>query len=163
GLNQYSNGVGEYTDGVSEAATGTSDLADGLEDLDQGTGKYAKGVSEFADGGVDGAGEVRTYTAPGRDKLARVASANIEAPDHGAVADVLAGPTIAVLIMLAPCVGGLVTYAVRKPGPASPLLSPRAARAVWLRRAVPRVVVRLLRALAASILAVTVMDIDDAQ
>src|SRR5699024_8113824 len=119
GLNQYSSGVGEYTDGVSEAATGTSDLADGLEDLDEGTGKYAKGVSKFADGIEDGADEVPTYTAPERDKLAKVASANIEAPDSDGVTNVLAGSTIALLIMLALWVGGLVTYTVLNAIPAS--------------------------------------------
>ena len=163
GLNQYSSGVGEYTDGVSEAATGTSDLADGLEDLDEGTGKYAKGVSEFADGVVDGADEVPTYTAPERDKLAKVASANIEAPDNDGVTNVLAGSTIAVLIMLALWVGGLVTYTVLKPIPASTLLSTRSSFAVWLRGLVPGVVVGLLQALVLSILAVTVMDIDAVQ
>src|SRR5699024_6113010 len=150
-------------DGVSEAATGTSDLADGLEDLDEGTGKYAKGVSKFADGIEDGADEVPTYTAPERDKLAKVASANIEAPDSDGETNVLAGSTSALLIMLAQRAGGLVTCTVLNPIPASTLLSTRASFAVWLRGLVPGVIDGLLQALVLSIPAVTVMDIDAVQ
>src|SRR5699024_574776 len=124
---------------------------------------YAKGVSEFADGVVDGADEVPTYTAPERDKLAKVAAANIDAPDNDGVTNVLAGSTIALLIMLALWVGGLVTYTVLKPIPASTLLSTRSSFAVWLRGLVPGAVVGLLQALVLSILAVTVMDIDAVQ
>ncbi|WP_209374303.1 YhgE/Pip family protein [Brevibacterium renqingii] len=163
GLDQYSTGVGKYTDGVSEAATGTSDLADGLEDLDKGTGKYAKGVTKFADGVKDGADDVSSYTAPERDRLAKVASANIKAPDSDGLTNVLQGSTVALLIMLALWVGGLVTYTVLKPIPASTLLSTRSSFAVWLRGLVPGVVVGALQALVLSILAVTVMDIDAVQ
>lgn len=163
GLDQYSTGVGKYTDGVSEAATGTSELASGLDELDEGTGKYAKGVTKFADGVKDGADEVPSYTAPERDRLAKVASANIEAPDSDGMTDVLQGSTIALLIMLALWVGGLVTYTVLKPIPASTLLSTKSSFVVWLRGLVPGLVVGLLQALVLSILAVTVMDIDAIQ
>ncbi|MDN6605990.1 MAG: YhgE/Pip domain-containing protein, partial [Brevibacterium sp.] len=77
--------------------------------------------------------------------------------------NVLAGSTIALLIMLALWVGGLVTYTVLKPIPASTLLSTRSSFAVWLRGLVPGAVVGLLQALVLSILAVTVMDIDAVQ
>jgi putative membrane protein len=163
GLSQYSTGVGKYTDGVSEAATGTSDLAAGLDKLDEGTGKYAKGVSKFADGIKDGADDVPSYTAPERDQLAKVASANIKAPSTDGLTNVLAGSTIALLIMLALWVGGLVTYTVLKPIPASTLLSTKSSFAVWARGLVPGLVVGLLQALVLSILAVSVMDIDAIQ
>ena len=52
-------------------------------------------------------------------RRSRIASANIEAPDNDGVTNVLAGSTIAVLIMLALWVGGLVTYTVLKIGRAS--------------------------------------------
>jgi putative membrane protein len=163
GLSQYSTGVGKYTDGVSEAATGTSDLSAGLDKLDKGTGKYAKGVSKFADGVKDGADDVPSYTAPERDQLAKVASANIKAPGTDGFTNVLAGSTIALLIMLALWVGGLVTYTVLKPIPASTLLSTKSSVAVWARGLVPGLVVGLLQALVLSILAVSVMDIDAIQ
>ncbi len=163
GLNEYSTGVGKYTDGVSEAATGTSELAAGLDKLDEGTGKYAKGVGKFADGVKDGADEVPSYTAPERDRLAKVASANIESPDTDSVTDVLAGSTIALLIMLALWIGGLVTYTVLKPIPAWALLSTKSSLAVWARGLLPGLVVGVLQALVLSILAVTVMDIDAIQ
>ena len=163
GLDEYSIGVGKYTYGVSEAATGTSELAAGLDKLDEGTGKYAKGVSKFADGVQDGADEVPSYTAPERDRLAKVASANIESPDTDNVTDVLAGSTIALLIMLALWIGGLVTYTVLKPIPAWALLSTKSSFAVWARGLLPGLVVGVLQALVLSILAVTVMDIDAIQ
>lgn len=163
GLDEYSIGVGKYTDGVSEAATGTSELSAGLDKLDEGTAKYAKGVSKFADGVQDGADEVPSYTAPERDRLAKVASANIESPDTDNVTDVLAGSTIALLIMLALWVGGLVTYTVLKPIPAWALLSTKSSFAVWARGLLPGLVVGVLQALVLSILAVTVMDIDAIQ
>src|SRR5699024_1438482 len=84
-------------------------------------------------------------------------------PDNDGVTNVLAGSTIALLIMLALWVGGLVTYTVLKPIPASTLLSTRSSFAVWLRGLVPGAVVGLLQALVLSILAVTVMDIDAGQ
>ncbi|AZU01870.1 YhgE/Pip domain-containing protein [Brevibacterium linens] len=163
GLSEYSTGVGKYTDGVSEAATGTSELAAGLDELDEGTGKYAKGVSKFADGVKDGADEVPSYTAPERDRLAKVASANIESPDTDSVTNVLAGSTIALLIMLALWIGGLVTYTVLKPIPAWALLSTKSSLAVWARGLLPGLVVGVLQALVLSFLAVTVMDIDAIQ
>ncbi|GAA1511246.1 YhgE/Pip family protein [Brevibacterium permense] len=163
GLSEYSTGVGKYTDGVSEAATGTSELAAGLDKLDEGTGKYAKGVSKFSDGVKDGADEVPSYTAPERDRLAKVASANIDSPDTDSVTDVLAGSTIALLIMLALWIGGLVTYTVLKPIPAWALLSTKSSFAVWARGLLPGLVVGVLQALVLSILAVTVMDIDAIQ
>ena len=163
GLDEYSTGVGKYTDGVSEAATGTSDLAAGLDELDKGTGKYAKGVSKFADGVKDGADDVPSYTAPERDQLSKVASANIKAPSPDGLTNVLAGSTIALLIMLALWIGGLVTYTVLKPIPAWALLSTKPSLAVWARGLLPGVVVGVLQALVLSILAVTVMDIDAVQ
>ncbi|WP_166974206.1 YhgE/Pip domain-containing protein [Brevibacterium atlanticum] len=163
GLDQYSTGIGKYTDGVSEAATGTSELASGLDELDEGTGKYAKGVTKFSKGVEDGADEVPSYTAPERDRLAKVASANIEEPSTDGLTNVLAGSTIALLIMLALWVGGLVTYTVLKPIPASTLLSTKSSFAVWARGLVPGVVIGVLQALVLSILAVSVMDIDAIQ
>jgi putative membrane protein len=163
GADKYSTGVGKYTDGVSEAATGTSELASGLDELDKGTGKYAKGVTKFADGVKDGADDVPSYTAPERDQLSKVASANIKAPSTDGWTNVLQGATIALLIMLALWVGGLVTYTVLKPIPASTLLSTKSSFAVWLRGLVPGLVVGVLQALVLSILAVTVMDIDAVQ
>src|SRR5699024_1601241 len=87
----------------------------------------------------------------------------IEAPDNDGVTNVLAGSTIAVLIMLALWVGGLVTYTVLKPIPASTLLSTRSSFAVWLRGLVPGVVVGLLQALVLTILARSLLVSDAGQ
>lgn len=163
GLGEYTTGVGKYTDGVSEAATGTNDLAAGLDKLSTGTDKYAKGVGKFADGVKDGADEVPTYTAPERDKLSKVASSNIKTPDSDEFTNVLQGSTIALLIMLALWVGGLITYTVLKPIPSSTLLSTKSSFAVWLRGLVPGAVVGLLQSIVLSILAVSVMDVDAIQ
>ena len=163
GAGQLSDGIGQYTDGVSQAATGTSDLAAGLDQLAKGTDKYSEGVGKFSDGVKDGADEVPSYSSTDRDKLAKVASANIKSPGSDDVTDVLQGSTIALLIMLALWVGGLVTYTVLKPIPASTLLSTRSSFAVWLRGLLPGVIVGVLQALVLSILAVTVMDIDAVQ
>ncbi|SMX98061.1 putative membrane protein [Brevibacterium sp. 239c] len=164
GLGEFSTGLDKYTTGVSTAATGTSDLANGLDTLSEGTGKYSQGVGKFADGVKKGADEVPSYSAPERDKLSTVASQNIKAPstsDSGT--NVLQGSTLALLIMLALWVGGLVTYTVLKPIPASTLLSTKSSVAVWLRGLVPGVIVGLLQALVLSILAVSVLDIDAVQ
>ncbi|WP_240372589.1 YhgE/Pip family protein [Brevibacterium zhoupengii] len=163
GLGEFSTGLDQYTTGVSTAATGTSDLAAGLDTLSEGTDKYSHGVGKFADGVKKGADEVPSYSAPERDKLSTVASQNIKAPDSSDAGDVLQGSTLALLIMLALWVGGLVTYTVLKPIPASTLLSTKSSVAVWLRGLVPGVVVGLLQALVLSILAVSVLDIDAVQ
>ncbi|WP_231443121.1 YhgE/Pip domain-containing protein [Brevibacterium zhoupengii] len=163
GLGEFSTGLDQYTTGVSTAATGTSDLAAGLDTLSEGTDKYSHGVGKFADGVKKGADEVPSYSAPERDKLSTVASQNIKAPDSADAGDVLQGSTLALLIMLALWVGGLVTYTVLKPIPASTLLSTKSSVAVWLRGLVPGVVVGLLQALVLSILAVSVLDIDAVQ
>ncbi|AZL14261.1 YhgE/Pip domain-containing protein [Brevibacterium aurantiacum] len=163
GLGEFSAGLDQYTTGVSTAATGTSDLAAGLDTLSEGTDKYSQGVGKFADGVKKGADEVPSYSAPERDKLSTVASENIKSPDSSDAGDVLQGSTLALLIMLALWVGGLVTYTVLKPIPASTLLSTKSSVAVWLRGLVPGVIVGLLQALVLSILAVTVLDIDAVQ
>lgn len=163
GLGEFSGGLDKYTTGVSEAATGTSDLATGLDKLSKGSEKYTKGVGKFADGVEKGADEVPSYSAPERDKLSTVASANIKAPSSDSPSNVLQGSTLALLIMLALWVGGLVTYTVLKPIPASTLLSTKSSFAVWLRGLVPGVAVGLLQALVLSILAVSVLDIDAVQ
>ncbi|AZT94841.1 YhgE/Pip domain-containing protein [Brevibacterium aurantiacum] len=163
GLGEFSTGLDQYTTGVSTAATGTSDLAAGLDTLSEGTDKYSQGVGKFADGVKKGADEVPSYSAPERDKLSTVASENIKSPDSSDAGDVLQGSTLALLIMLALWVGGLVTYTVLKPIPASTLLSTKSSVAVWLRGLVPGVIVGLLQALVLSILAVTVLDIDAVQ
>ena len=164
GLGEFTTGLDKYTTGVSTAATGTSDLATGLDGLAKGTDKYSKGVGKFADGVKKGADEVPSYSAPERDKLSTVASENIKAPSSSdAGTNVLQGSTLALLIMLALWVGGLVTYTVLKPIPASTLLSTKSSVAVWLRGLVPGVIVGLLQALVLSILAVSVMDIDAVQ
>lgn len=161
GLGEFTTGLDKYTTGVSTAATGTSDLAAGLDTLAEGTDKYSEGVGEFADGVKEGADEVPSYSAPERDKLSTVASQNIKAPSSSdAGTDVLQGSTLALLIMLALWVGGLVTYTVLKPIPASTLLSTKSSVAVWLRGLVPGVIVGLLQAVVLSILAVSVLDID---
>lgn len=161
GLGEFTTGLDKYTTGVSTAATGTSDLAAGLDTLAEGTDKYSEGVGEFADGVKEGADEVPSYSAPERDKLSTVASENIKAPSSSdAGTDVLQGSTLALLIMLALWVGGLVTYTVLKPIPASTLLSTKSSVAVWLRGLVPGVIVGLLQAVVLSILAVSVLDID---
>ncbi|MCF2586839.1 YhgE/Pip family protein [Brevibacterium sp. UCMA 11752] len=163
GLGEFSTGLDKYTTGVSTAATGTSDLARGLDTLSEGTDKYSQGVGKFADGVKKGADEVPTYSAPERDKLSTVASQNIKAPSSSDAGDVLQGSTLALLIMLALWVGGLVTYTVLKPIPASTLLSTKSSAAVWLRGLVPGVIVGLLQALVLSILAVSVLDIGAVQ
>ena len=164
GMNQFSTGLDKYTTGVSDAATGTSDLAAGLDQLSKGSDKYADGVGKFSDGVKKGADKVPSYSAPDRDKLSTVASANIAAPNtDDAVPNVLQGSTIALLIMLALWVGGLVTYTVLRPISSSTLLSTKSSVAVWLRGLVPGVVVGLLQALVLSVLAVSVMDIDAVQ
>ena len=163
GLGEFETGLDQYTTGVSTAATGTSDLATGLDTLAEGTDKYSEGVGKFADGVKKGADEVPSYSAAERDKLSTVASANIKAPSSDSVTDVLQGSTIALLIMLALWVGGLVTYTVLKPIPASTLLSTKSSFAVWLRGLLPGVIVGLLQALVLSVLAVSVMDIDAVQ
>lgn len=163
GLGEFSTGLDKYTTGVSTAATGTSDLASGLGTLSEGTDKYSQGVGKFADGVKKGADEVPSYSAPERDKLSTVASQNIKAPSSSEAGDVLQGSTLALLIMLALWVGGLVTYTVLKPIPASTLLSTKSSVAVWLRGLVPGVIVGLLQALVLSILAVSVLDIGAVQ
>ena len=163
GLGEFSVGLDKYTTGVSDAATGTSDLATGLDTLSKGSEKYSKGVGKFADGVQKGADEVPSYTAPERDKLSTVASANIKSPSSDSPSNVLQGSTLALLIMLALWVGGLVTYTVLKPIPASTLLSTKSSFAVWLRGLVPGVAVGLLQALVLSVLAVSVLDIDAVQ
>ncbi|MBM6589519.1 YhgE/Pip domain-containing protein [Brevibacterium sp. RIT 803] len=163
GLGEFSTGLDKYTTGVSAAATGTSDLANGLDTLSEGTDKYSQGVGKFADGVKKGADEVPSYSAPERDKLSTVASQNIKAPSSSEAGDVLQGSTLALLIMLALWVGGLVTYTVLKPIPASTLLSTKSSVAVWLRGLVPGVIVGLLQALVLSILAVSVLDIGAVQ
>ncbi|MGJ7559653.1 YhgE/Pip family protein [Brevibacterium casei] len=163
GADQFAGGVGKYTTGVSQAATGSQDLAGGLDQLADGSEKYSDGVGEFSDGVQDGADEVPSYTAPERDTLSTVAAANIEAPDTDSVTNLLTGSTIALLIMLALWVGGLVTYTVLKPIPSSTLLSTQSSVLVWLRGLVPGVAVGLVQALVLAILAVTVMDIDAIQ
>lgn len=163
GLGEFSTGLDKYTTGVSTAATGTSDLATGLDTLAEGTDKYSEGVGKFADGVKKGADEVPSYSAPERDKLSTVASENIKAPSSDSPSDVLQGSTLALLIMLALWVGGLVTYTVLKPIPASTLLSTKLSVAVWLRGLVPGVIVGLLQALVLSILAVSVLDIGAVQ
>ncbi|WP_350269726.1 YhgE/Pip domain-containing protein [Brevibacterium sp. CBA3109] len=163
GLGDFATGLDKYTTGVSTAATGTSDLAAGLDTLAEGTDKYSEGVGKFADGVKKGADQVPSYSAPERDKLSTVASANIKAPSSDSTSDVLQGSTLALLIMLALWVGGLVTYTVLKPIPASTLLSTKSSVAVWLRGLVPGVIVGLLQALVLSILAVSVLDIDAVQ
>ncbi|WP_344258867.1 YhgE/Pip domain-containing protein [Brevibacterium celere] len=163
GAGQLSTGLDQYTTGVSQAATGSTDLADGLGQLADGSEEYTDGVGQFADGVQDGADEVPSYSAPDRDKLSRVASANIEAPNTDSVTNLLTGSTIALLIMLALWVGGLVTYTVLKPIPSSTLLSTRSSVSVWLRGLVPGLAVGLVQALVLAILAVTVMDIDAIQ
>ncbi|MDN5807182.1 MAG: YhgE/Pip domain-containing protein [Brevibacterium sp.] len=164
GLSDFSAGLDKYTTGVSDAATGTSDLAAGLDTLSEGADEYSKGVGKFADGVKEGADEVPSYSAPERDKLSTVASENIKAPSSDSGTDnVLQGSTLALLIMLALWVGGLVTYTVLKPIPASTLLSTKSSFAVWLRGLVPGVLVGLLQALVLSILAVSVLDIDAIQ
>ena len=161
GLGEFSTGLDKYTTGVSTAAAGTSDLAAGLDTLAEGTDKYSEGVGQFADGVKKGAEEVPSYSTPERDKLSTVASANIKAPNSSdAGTHVLQGSTLALLIMLALWVGGLVTYTVLKPIPASTLLSTKSSVAVWLRGLVPGVIVGLLQAVVLSILAVNVLDID---
>ncbi|SDS63334.1 putative membrane protein [Brevibacterium sandarakinum] len=161
GLGEFTTGLDKYTTGVSTAATGTSDLATGLDTLAEGTDKYSEGVGKFADGVKEGADEVPSYSAPERDKLSTVAAENIKAPDSSdAGTDVLQGSTLALLIMLALWVGGLVTYTVLKPIPASTLLSTKSSVAVWLRGLVPGVIVGLLQAVVLLILAVSVLDID---
>ncbi|HCG56104.1 MULTISPECIES: YhgE/Pip domain-containing protein [Brevibacterium] len=163
GLGDFATGLDKYTTGVSTAATGTSDLAAGLDTLAEGTDKYSEGVGKFADGVKKGADQVPSYSAPERDKLSTVASANIKAPSSDSPSDVLQGSTLALLIMLALWVGGLVTYTVLKPIPASTLLSTKSSVAVWLRGLVPGVIVGLLQALVLSILAVSVLDIGAVQ
>ena len=163
GLGEFSVGLDKYTTGVSDAATGTSDLATGLDTRSKGSEKYSKGVGKFADGVQKGADEVPSYTAPERDKLSTVASANIKSPSSDSPSNVLQGSTLALLIMLALWVGGLVTYTVLKPIPASTLLSTKSSFAVWLRGLVPGVAVGLLQALVLSVLAVSVLDIDAVQ
>ncbi len=135
GADQFAGGVGKYTTGVSQAATGSQDLAGGLDQLADGSEKYSDGVGEFSDGVQDGADEVPSYTAPERDTLSTVAAANIEAPDTDSVTNLLTGSTIALLIMLALWVGGLVTYTVLKPIPSSTLLSTQSSVLVWYARA----------------------------
>nr|WP_280712908.1 ABC transporter permease [Brevibacterium marinum] len=163
GLSEFSTGLDKYTTGVSTAATGTSDLSAGLDELAEGNEKYSEGVGKFADGVQEGADEVPTYSSPERDKLSTVASENIEAPSDDSGTDILQGSTIALLIMLALWVGGLVTYTVLKPILASTLLSTRSSFAVWLRGLVPGAIVGLLQALVLSVLAVSVMDLDAVQ
>ena len=163
GAGKFADGLGSYTTGVSQAATGSQDLASGLDQLADGSEKYTDGVGQFSDGVQDGADKVPSYSAPDRDKLSRVASANIEAPNMDSVTNLLTGSTIALLIMLALWVGGLVTYTVLKPIPSSTLLSTKSSVAVWMRGLVPGLAVGLVQALVLAILAVTVMDIDAIQ
>lgn len=163
GMNTFTGGLGQYVTGVQTAATGTGDLAAGLGTLSEGSQKYSEGTKQFADGVEEGAEKVPSYTAPERDTLAKVASANIEAPDTDEVTDLLAGSTIALLIMLALWIGALATYTVLKPIPASTLLSTRSSVSVWLRGLWPGAAVGLVQALVLSVLAISVMDLDAVQ
>ncbi len=163
GMGEFADGLDQYVSGVSSAATGAGDLANGLDALDEGAGEYAEGMEKFTEGVQDGAEEVPSYTAPERDTLAEVVSSPIEAPTTDSLPDLLQGSTIALLIMLALWIGGLVTYTVLRPIPAATLLSTESSPAVWLRGLAPGLAVGVVEAAVLAGLATWVMDVDAGQ
>ncbi|WP_309132685.1 YhgE/Pip domain-containing protein [Brevibacterium sp.] len=163
GMGKFTDGLDQYVSGVSSAATGAGDLAAGLDTLGAGTKDYAEGMGKFAEGVQSGAEKVPSYTAPERDTLAEVVSAPVTTPGADSLPNLLQGSTIALLIMLALWIGGLVTYTVLRPIPASTLLSTQSSPAVWLGGLAPGLAVGAVEAAVLAGLATWVMDVDASQ
>ncbi|RBP62498.1 putative membrane protein [Brevibacterium sanguinis] len=163
GMGEFRDGLDQYVAGVSSATTGTGDLATGLTALSDGTTELDEGMGTFSEGVQKGAEEVPSYTAPERDTLAEVVSSSIESPDDRGVPDLLQGTTIALLIMLALWIGGIVTYTVLRPVQAAVLLSTESSPAIWLRGLAPGLLVGAVQAVVLSSLATTVLDVDTTQ